>query len=64
MAGAVCLIVGLIVFYTVKNNALSTLMAMLAIATGAIMASFAAIVLAVILIIHLITKSKNKKNGD
>lgn len=59
-AGLVCFIVGLIVYFTEKGNAIPVLISLFAMATGVIIAAVAAIVLLATLIVTLITKSKNK----
>ena len=59
-AGLVCLIVGLCVYFTANNNAISLIIGLFTIITGVLMAGAAAIVLAIIGIVHLITILGNK----
>lgn len=59
-AGFLCFIVGLIVYFTQKGNAVPVIISLFAMATGLIIAAVAAAVLLVTLIVTLITKSKNK----
>ncbi|MDE5789530.1 MAG: hypothetical protein K2H78_03835 [Clostridia bacterium] len=67
-AGVLCAVVGIIVYFTASNNALSLLIGLFTIFTGAIIAGIAAVVLVVLLIIMLISRNKNnknlRKNGD
>lgn len=59
-AGLLCFIIGLIVYFTQKGNAVPVIISLFAMASGLIIAAVAAIVLVVTLIVTLITKSKNK----
>lgn len=59
-AGLVCFIVGLIVYFTQKGNAIPVIISLFAMAAGLIIAAVAAVVILVTLIVFLITKSKNK----
>ncbi|MDE7163006.1 MAG: hypothetical protein K2O44_02895 [Clostridia bacterium] len=59
-AGILCAIVGIIVYFTANSNALSLLIGLFTIFTGAIITGIATVVLIVLLIIGLITKNKNK----
>lgn len=61
-AGVLCAIVGIIVYFTANSNAISLLIGLFTIFTGAIIAGIAAVVLIVLLIIVLINKNRNKEN--
>ncbi|MDE5766441.1 MAG: hypothetical protein K2I17_04675 [Clostridia bacterium] len=61
-AGVLCAIVGIIVYFTANNNAISLLIGLFTIFTGAIITGIAAVVLLVLLIIVLINKNRNKEN--
>ncbi|MDE7400694.1 MAG: hypothetical protein K2N17_01435 [Clostridia bacterium] len=60
-AGVLCAIVGIIVYFTANNNAISLLIGLFTIFTGAIIAGIAAVVLIVLLSIVLINKNRNKE---
>lgn len=57
-AGLVCLIAGLIVFYTVKDNAVATIVSLFAIIAGAIMTIIGVITLVIIVLTIVLTKHK------
>ncbi len=59
-AGVLCLVAGLIVYYTAKGNVVSLLIGLFTIATGIIIAAAAVLALIIVFIIILVTKSKNK----
>ncbi len=59
-AGIVCLVVGLILFYTVKGNAIVVIGAFFAIYTGVVTAGIALIAL-IIVLIYMLTHKKNKQ---
>lgn len=59
-AGLLCLIIGLIVYFTAKGNVLSLVLGLFITATGIIIAAAALTVLLVTLLVILIKKNKNK----
>lgn len=60
-AGLVCLIVGLIVRFTVTDNVIALLVSIFTIIFGSMMAGIALFTLLLVLLISAITKSKNEK---
>lgn len=63
-AGLICLVAGLIVFYTVKENAVATIVSLFAIIAGAIMAGIGLVVVAVILILIKTSGKSELKRRD
>lgn len=63
-AGLVCLIAGLIVFYTVKDNAVATVVSLFAIIAGAIMAIIGVITLLIIALTIILAKRKPDKSDE
>ena len=59
-AGIVCLITGLIVYFTANGNIIALITGLFTTAVGIIISVAAAIVLTITLIIYLISKHKNK----
>lgn len=59
-AGLLCFLVGLIVYFVTKGKAIPVIISLFAMATGIIIAAFAASVLIVTLIVTLITRTKNR----
>lgn len=57
-AALICLIAGIICYFTAKHNAIAFLIGLFMIFTGAIMAAVAVVVLLAVLVMTLISKSK------
>ncbi len=63
-AGLVCLIAGLIVFYTVKDNAVAAIVSLFAIIAGALMTIIGVITLLIIALTIILAKPKHDKGDE
>ena len=59
-AGLLCLIVGLIVYFTANGNVMALIIGLFTIATGAIIAAAALLALLITFLVMLISRNKNK----
>ena len=59
-AGLVCLVAGLILYFTIKANPIALFIGVFMVAMGVFMSAVAILMLIILLVVNLVSKHKNK----